>query len=99
MAITEKDEPTPTEIMEELRKHRDETIRKIEGSSIAVWLTPAVFGGSITLFGLARLPEGELSAWLPFVIAGLGLMVWARAMTIRAQRQFRDKWHEPPPKF
>ena len=102
MATDQRGEPTPTEIVEEIRKWKDETIKRIEGSSIAVWLTPAALGASIALFGVARLVEVELRAlgdWLPFVVAGLAFMFWARVMAIRAQQRFKDKWDEPPPKF
>jgi|GEM_PF-5857463 len=102
MATDQRGEPTPTEIVEEIRKWRDETTKRIEGSSIAVWLTPTGLGASIALFGLARSVEVGLRAlgdWLPFVIAGLALMFWARVMATRAQQRFKDKWGEPPPKF
>jgi hypothetical protein len=105
MATNETREPTLAEIMEEIKKSKNETIKKIEGSRIAMWLTPAAFGGSIALFGLARLVGVPLSTWRVWwpdaviVVVGLGFMFWAQRMATRAQRQFRGKWNEPPPRF
>jgi len=105
MAGNETREPTLAEIIGEIGKSKDEVMKNIEHSRIAMWLTPAAFGGSIALFGLARLGGVPLSAWhvwLPdaaIVIAGLGFMFWARRMATRAQQRFRDKWNEPSPKF
>jgi hypothetical protein len=105
MAENEGREPTLAEIMEEIKKSRDETMKRIEGSRIAMWITPAAFGGSITLFGLASLLTVPISAWnvwwpdAVIMVMGLGFMFWARSMAIRAQERFRDRWHEPPPRF
>jgi hypothetical protein len=105
MAGNETREPTLTEIVEEIKKSKDETIRKLEGSRVAMWLTPAAFGGSIALFGLARLVGVQLTAWRAWwpdagiVIIGLGFMFWARHMATRAQQQFKRKWNEPAPRF
>jgi len=100
MTGDEKREPTLGEIMEEVKKSRDDSMKKIEGSRIAMWLTPAAFGGSIALFGVAG-----VKGWPPnpgdvgIFVVGLGFMFWARHMATRAQRQFKEKWNERAPKF
>jgi len=105
MAGNETREPTLGEIMEEIKESKDEAIKSGEGSRIAMWLTPAAFGGSIALFGLARLAGVSLSdwgVWWPdalIAIAGLVFMFWSRHMATRAQERFRGRWNEPPPRF
>ena len=105
MAGNETREPTLGEIMEEIKKSKDETMKRIEGSRIAMWLTPAAFGGSIALFGLTRLIRVPISDWGGLwpegviVVVGLGFMFWAQRMATRAQDRFRGRWNEPPPRF
>jgi len=105
MAADETREPTLGEIMEEIKKSRDETMKGIEGSRIAMWVTPSAFGGSIAIFGLARLAGVPFSAWgvhwpdVAIVCAGLGFMLLCLRMATRAQERFRGRWNERAPRF
>jgi len=98
MTENETRQPTLNEIMEEVKKSKDEVIKEIESSRISMWLTPAAFGASVALFGLALLTTGTWDIYSSGIISAVGLafMMWARHMAKKAQRRFTAKWNEPP---
>ncbi len=102
MTENETRQPTLNEIMEEIKKSRDDAMKEIESSRISMWLTPAVFGASIAIFGISYLARLTTSTWgiyslgIPIFVIGLAFMVWARRMAKKAEGRFRAKWNEPP---
>jgi len=102
MAGNEKKEPTLGEVMEEVKKLRNESAKDMESSSIQIWLTPVAIGIAIGLFGLGRLIEVEFEDWRLWwpdaAILGIGLWMifWARNKVRVREKQFREKWGEAP---
>lgn len=100
MTTGETKEPTLTELMEEIKKSKDEVIKQAEKSRISMWLTVAAVGASITLFGasvLARVAvstSGIYSSTLPIIAVGFGVMIWARSSTKKREQEFKTKWNE-----
>ena len=96
MVAKETKEPTPTEIMEEIKKSKDEVIKQAEKSRISIWLTVAIFGGSIGIVGVSLSIQHLYSVRIPILTVGLGLMIWALSMAKKRQQEFKTKWNEPP---
>jgi hypothetical protein len=89
-------------ILAEIRSSRDELKKEVQKSRIAMWLTPAAFGGSIAIFGMSYLARLTVDTWgiwttaIPIVIVGIAFMIFAQKRASKAQREFKDKWNELP---
>jgi hypothetical protein len=102
MDTNQTKEPTPTEIMEEVRKLKEEVVKQAQHSRISMWLTPTAFGGSVVLYGLSYLGRLTASPWdiyssaIGTTATGLLFMVWAQRMATKAEREFKAKWNKLP---
>ena len=102
MAEKERREPTLSEVMEEIRRLRDESAKGMERSSMAIWLTPFTVGIAIGLFGLGRLVGVGVKDWYLWwpdavtLCIGLWIMFWARHKVRVREKRFIEKWKEAP---
>lgn len=102
MAGNETREPTLGEVMEEIKKLRNESAKDMERSSMTIWLTPLAVGIAIGLFGLGRLIEVEFGDWRLWwtdaatLGIGLWMIFWARNKVRVREKRFREKWGEEP---
>ena len=94
----EKREPTLAEVVEEVRKSRDEVIANMEVSGLTAWFGVLAIGLAIWLFGMGGLTEvlvrgGQVWWGYPVLVAdGLGVMVYAVLGRRRAKKRIWDKW-------
>jgi len=104
MEANERREPTLAEIMEEIRKSKDDVIMNMEVYSLTTWFTPLAIGLSICLFGIGALTSALVSGWGSWwldaiVIAwGVGLMLYATIGRRRVEKKLWDKWCKTPRK-
>jgi FtsH-binding integral membrane protein len=114
MGANKTGKTTLTEVIEEIRKSRgemerfkDEIMKNFQASRILVWVSFFAFGFSIGIFALACLTQVGFSwrvlqvSWPAWVIwaMGVGMMVWVAYRMKRAEKKFREKWHEETPKL
>lgn len=102
MAGNEKREPTLSEVMEEIKRLREESGKGMESSSMAIWLTPLSVGIAIGLFGLGGLIEvgiKDWGLWWPdacILCIGIWLVFWSRHKVKEMEKRFIEKWKEAP---
>jgi hypothetical protein len=103
MDANETREPTLVEIMEMIKKSKDEVIKEIERSRRGIWITSTAFGGSIALFGasvLGRLPSTTWGIWFTGIVIfamGFIFMGWSNNNLKKSKKEWEAKWNKPQP--
>jgi hypothetical protein len=104
MTTNETREPTLAEIMEEIKKSRDEVVKNIEISRLAMWLTPVAVASSLALFGLGQIRGVPLSDWQHWwvgaldIILGVVMIIYFYRGLKRAGKRLEEKWYKAPRK-
>ena len=102
MAGNEIREPKLGEIIEEIKRLREESAKGMENSSMGIWLTPLSVGIAIGLFGLAGLVGVAIKDWhlwwpdAGILCLGLWLVFWSRHKVKEMEKRFIGKWKEAP---